>query len=47
MKRNINLLKKFISLVCIVITSFNLTSCKNEEYTYDKYEDISYGNYER
>lgn len=47
-KRITNTLRISISLVFIIIASFSFSSCKNEtKYTYDKYEDISYGNFER
>lgn len=45
MKRGIRVISIILTLICIVGSIFTLSACN--EYKFDKYENISYGDYER
>ncbi len=48
MKRIFHIFSVFWTLLCIVGNGFAFSACeKRGTYSYDKYEDIAYGNYER
>lgn len=48
MKRIVSIIGIFATLICIVGSSLALVSCEDQgKYTYDKYEEITYGEHER
>ncbi len=48
MKRIVSIIGIFATLICIVGNGFVLSGCENQgKYTYDKYEEITYGEHER
>lgn len=48
MKRIVSIIGIIATLICIVGSSLALVSCADQgKYTYDKYEEITYGEYER